>query len=64
MGGRMTRPPPLERVKDPVVDAYRDGVDMTLVEENLRLSIEDRFRKWMELQRFAEELRRAREQAR
>jgi hypothetical protein len=52
-----------ERVRDPVVDAYRDGLDLTLVEENLRLSIEDRFRKWMELQRFADELQSAREQA-
>jgi hypothetical protein len=60
----MTQRPPAERPRDLVVEAYRGGVDMTLVEENLRLSIEDRFTKWMELQRFADELRRAREKAR
>ena len=59
----MTRRTPAERVRDPVIEAYRDGLDLTLIEENLRLSIEDRFRKWMDLQRFAEELRRARERA-
>jgi hypothetical protein len=48
-----------ELERDPVIDAYRAGVDLTLIEENLRLSIEERFEKWMELQRFAEELRRA-----
>jgi hypothetical protein len=53
-----------DRVIDPVIDAYRAGLDLTLVEENLRLSVEDRFRKWMELQRFADELRRGRERAR
>jgi hypothetical protein len=59
----MSRRTPPERVKDPVIEAYRDGLDLTLIEENLRLSIEDRFRKWMDLQRFADELRRARERA-
>jgi hypothetical protein len=47
-----------------VIDAYRAGVDLTLIEENLRLSVEQRFEKWMELQRFAEELRRAGERQR
>jgi len=49
--------------RDPVVEAYRAGLDLTLIEENLRLSVEERFRKWMDLARFAEELRRARERA-
>lgn len=44
---------------DPVVDAYRAGIDETLLVENLRLTVEQRFEKWMALQRFAEELRRA-----
>lgn len=44
---------------DPVVAAYRAGIDESLVVENLRLTFEQRFEKWMELQRFAEELRRA-----
>ena len=44
---------------DPIVDAYLAHVDRTLIERNLALSVEDRFRQLMELQRFAVELRRA-----
>ncbi len=40
---------------DPVVAAYRAGIDETLIVENLRLTVE---------QRFAEELRRAAAEAR
>ena len=46
-------------VRDPVVDAYLVHVDRTLIERNLGLSVEERFRQLMELQRFAAELRRA-----
>lgn len=58
------RPPDPEDRRDPVVEAYRSGVDLTLIEENLRLSVEDRLRKWIELARFADELRLARERVR
>ena len=44
---------------DPVIEAYKKGVDRTLIRENLRLSVEQRFEKLMRLQEFAEELRRA-----
>ena len=44
---------------DPVIEAYKKDVDRTLIRENLRLSVEERFEKLMRLQRFAEELRRA-----
>ena len=44
---------------DPLIDAYSRDVDRTLIRENLRLSVEERFEKLMQLQRFAEELRRA-----
>lgn len=44
---------------DPVIEAYKKDVDTTLLEENLRLTIEERFRKLMAMQRFAEELQRA-----
>lgn len=44
---------------DPVVEAYKKHVDATLLEENLRLSVEERLGKLMAMQRFAEELRRA-----
>jgi len=44
---------------DPVIERYKEGIDRTLLRENLRLSIEDRLRQLMELQKFAEELQRA-----
>ncbi len=44
---------------DPVVEAYRSGIDVTLIDENLRLTVEQRLLKWMEQQKFAEELRQA-----
>ena len=44
---------------DPVVEAYKRDVDRTLIRENLRLSVEERFERLMRLQEFAEELRRA-----
>ncbi len=49
---------------DPVIEAYKRDVDRTLVRENLKLSPEQRILKLIELQRFAEELRRAGTQAR
>ncbi|MEW6743953.1 MAG: hypothetical protein AB1486_14475 [Planctomycetota bacterium] len=47
---------PLE--PDPVIEAYLKDIDVTLLIENLKLSVEERFLKLMELQRFADELRR------
>jgi hypothetical protein len=44
---------------DAVIEKYKEGIDRTLLRENLKLSIEDRLRQLMELQRFAEELQRA-----
>jgi hypothetical protein len=52
-----SKPPPLE--PDPVIEAYKKDVDRTLLRENLRLSVEQRFEKLAALQRFAEEVRRA-----
>ena len=52
------------RERDPVVEAYRSGIDATLVDENLRLTVEQRLLKWMEHQRFAEELRLAAQRGR
>ena len=52
-----------ERGRDPVVEAFRRDVDVTLLEENLERSVEERFLNLMEMQRFAEELRRARREA-
>jgi len=44
---------------DPVIRAYLADVDRTLIEKNLRLSVEERFLQLMALQEFARELRRA-----
>ena len=44
---------------DPVIEAYKRDMDRTLIRENLRLSVEERFEKLARLQAFAEELRRA-----
>lgn len=49
---------------DPVIEFYKKDIDVTLLRENLKLSVEERFRKLMQLQRFAEELRRAGKEAR
>jgi len=44
---------------DPVIEAYKKDVDRSLIRENLRLTVEQRFEKLMRLQQFAEEMRRA-----
>jgi hypothetical protein len=44
---------------DPVIEVYKQGIDRTLLRENLKLSVEERLRQLMELQKFAEELHRA-----
>jgi hypothetical protein len=49
---------------DPVTEAYKRHVDRTLIRENLRLSVEERFDALMRLQQFAEELQRAGREAR
>ena len=44
---------------DPIIEFYKKDVDRTLIRENLKLSYEDRLKKLMELQRFANELQKA-----
>jgi hypothetical protein len=44
---------------DPVIDAYKKNVDRTLLRENLKLSVEERFRKFESFRKFARELREA-----
>ena len=53
---------PLE--PNPVIEAYKKGIDRTLIRENLKLSHEERLLKLMQLQRFADELRQAGRRAR
>ena len=55
---------PLLLKPDPVVEAYKVNVDRTLLRENLRLTIQQRFENLMQLQRFASELRKAGQSAR
>ena len=54
----------LQRDRDPVVEAYKKDIDRTLIRENLKLSVGERFQKVMSLARFAEEMRRAGREAR
>lgn len=49
---------------DRVVQAYKKDIDRTLLRENLRRTPDQRLRALMELQRLAEELRRAGARAR
>ena len=49
---------------DPVIEAYKQDVDRTLMRENLKLSHEERLLKLMALQHFAHELRQAGQRAR
>jgi hypothetical protein len=49
--------PPL-LAKDPVTEAYKSGIDVTLIRENLRRTPEERLLALQQLQRFAQELRR------
>ncbi len=49
---------------DPVVEAYKKDIDCALIRENLKPSVEDRFRRAMALARFADDLRRAGREAR
>ena len=44
---------------DPVIEAYKKDIDRTLIRENLRLTVTERFQQLMKLQRFDEELRQA-----
>jgi hypothetical protein len=49
---------------DPVIEAYKKDIDITLIRENLRLTVDQRFQRLMKLQQFAEELQRAGRKAR
>jgi len=44
---------------DPVVEAYKQDVDITLLRENLRRTVTQRFERHAMLQELADELRRA-----
>jgi hypothetical protein len=49
---------------DPVIEAYKKDIDRSLLRENLKLTVDERFRKFESFARFAEELRDAGRRAR
>lgn len=55
---------PADRYRDPVVEAYKKDLDMSLLRQSLRLTPEERLLQLIELQKFAEEVRRAGKAAR
>jgi hypothetical protein len=50
--------PPLD-YRDPVIEAYERDVDRTLLRENLKLTVAERFRRFDDFARFAGELAEA-----
>lgn len=48
---------------NPVIDAYKPGIDMTLVRENLKLTPTERLERMIALMQASDELRRAGERA-
>jgi hypothetical protein len=49
---------------DPVIETYKKDVDRTLLRANLRRTVEERMANLVSLLRFAEEVRRAGNEAR
>ena len=62
----MNDPDPNKRQSglDAVIEAYKKDVDVTLIRENLRLTVDQRFQQLMKLQQFAKELQGAGRKAR
>ena len=50
---------PDELAADPVIDAYKRDLDVSLLEESLRRTPEERILAIMEMQRLVEEMRRS-----
>jgi hypothetical protein len=49
---------------DPVIEAYKKDVDRTLLRENLKLSVQERFEKFERFMEYVDELRAAGQRAR
>ena len=45
--------------RDPIVELYKKDIDRTLLRENLKLTVTERFQRAMAHAKFADELRRA-----
>jgi len=54
-----TKKPLADATSDPVIDAYKSGIDVTLIRDNLRLTPTERLQRLQDLQAFAEELQKA-----
>ena len=60
-----TVPPPAVVLEpDPVIEAYKKDVDRTLLRENLKLTVDERFRKFESFMEYVDELREAGRRAR
>ena len=53
-----------DRYRDPVIEAYKPGIDRTLIRENLKLTVDERLHRLVDMQRSADELRAAMRRAR
>jgi len=62
--GTPSPPTESEENRDPVIEVYKKDIDRSLIRENLRLTVDQRFQQLMKLQEFADELRRAGRKAR
>jgi hypothetical protein len=49
---------------DPVIEAYKKGVDRTLLRENLKLTVEERFLMFERFMEYVSELRTAGQRSR
>jgi len=49
---------------DPVIELYKKDVDRTLLRENLKLTVQERFDKFERFMQYAHELRKAGERSR
>lgn len=49
---------------DPVIEAYKKDVDRTLLRENLKLTVDERFRKFESFMQYVYEMRAAGERSR
>lgn len=56
--------PDIDMGPDPVIEAYKKDIDRSLIRENLKKTPEQRVLALIELQRLAEEARRAGREAR
>jgi hypothetical protein len=59
----MTTPDPFPFERDPVIEFYKKDVDVTLLKENLKLTVDQRLRGLQNFLRAADELRRGMREA-